>query len=127
MLTTPKVTLARMLGGGILAAAFMLHSTSFADNGPGSSAVDALLSTGVDRYTRHDYEGARDVFARAYELDPTQVGTLFNLALPSFSRRVRSKPYGTCVPTSPLRSLGLSGSSPCARSGCRRPRRGSVA
>jgi hypothetical protein len=81
MLTSPRVTLARMLGGGILAAAFMLHSTSFADNGPGSSAVDALLSTGVDRYTRHDYEGARDVFARAYELDPTQVGTLFNLAL----------------------------------------------
>jgi hypothetical protein len=70
-----------MLGGGIFAAAFMLHSTAFADNGPGSSAVDALISTGVERYTRHDYEGARDVFARAYELDPTQVGTIFNLAL----------------------------------------------
>jgi tetratricopeptide (TPR) repeat protein len=76
-----RITVARLLGAGIVAAAFMLHSTSFADNGPGSSAADALLNTGVERYTRHDYEGARDAFARAYELDPTQVGTLFNLAL----------------------------------------------
>jgi hypothetical protein len=74
-------TVPHLLGAGIFAAAFMLHSTSFADNGPGSSAADALIGTGVERYTRHDYEGARDAFARAYELDPTQVGTLFNLAL----------------------------------------------
>jgi len=70
-----------MIGVGILAAAFAFQSTSFADNGTGTSAADALVSTGVERYTRHDYEGARDAFARAYELDPSQVGTLFNLAL----------------------------------------------
>jgi hypothetical protein len=81
MLARSRITLPRMLGVGIVAAALALHSTSFADNGPGSSAADALLNTGVERYTRHDYEGARDAFARAYELDPTQAGTLFNLAL----------------------------------------------
>ena len=81
MLARSRTTFSRMLGARIFAAAFMLHSVSFADNGTGGSAADALISTGVERYTRHDYEGARDAFARAYELDPSQVGTLFNLAL----------------------------------------------
>jgi hypothetical protein len=81
MLAHSRTTFLRMLSAGIFAAAFMLGATSFADNGTSTSAADALVSTGVERYTRHDYEGARDAFARAYELDPSQVGTLFNLAL----------------------------------------------
>jgi tetratricopeptide (TPR) repeat protein len=70
-----------MLSAGIFTAALMLPTISFADGATGIGAADALVSTGVERYTRHDYEGARDAFARAYELDPSQVGTLFNLAL----------------------------------------------
>jgi hypothetical protein len=81
MLARTRTAFLRMLAPAIFAAAFMAQSTSFADNGAGSSAADALVSTGVERYTRHDYEGARDAFARAYELDPSQVGALFNLAL----------------------------------------------
>jgi hypothetical protein len=81
MLALTQLTFARMAGAAIFAAAFVLQATCLADNGPGSSVADALVATGVERYTRHDYEGARDAFARAYELDPTQAGTLFNLAL----------------------------------------------
>ena len=76
-----RISSARLLAAAIFATAFTIHSTSVADSGSGSSVADALLSTGVERYTRHDYDGARDAFVRAYELDPTQVGILFNLAL----------------------------------------------
>ncbi|HEY1698007.1 MAG TPA: tetratricopeptide repeat protein [Polyangiaceae bacterium] len=40
-----------------------------------------MVNTGIDRYKRHDYEGARAMFSRAYDADPSQVEIVFNLAL----------------------------------------------
>jgi hypothetical protein len=77
MLTTSRLRLARAFAGVIFAMSFTFSPRSFA----GDAAVDALIHTGVDRYKRHDYEGARAIFLRAYEVDPSLVGTLFNLAL----------------------------------------------
>jgi hypothetical protein len=77
MLRPSRIHFARALAGVILATVFMFSSPSVAAD----VATDALINSGIDRYKRHDYEGARAMFSRAYELDPTEVGTLFNLAL----------------------------------------------
>jgi hypothetical protein len=44
------------------------------------STADALLSQGAELFRRKEYEGAREAFAHAYELEP-KAATLFNLAL----------------------------------------------
>jgi hypothetical protein len=43
-------------------------------------AANALLRKGADLFKQQDYEGARETFALAYEVD-ANAGTLFNLAL----------------------------------------------
>src|ERR1019366_4920972 len=44
------------------------------------STADALLDQGAGLFRRKEYEGAREAFAHAYELEP-KAATLFNLAL----------------------------------------------
>jgi hypothetical protein len=46
----------------------------------GASGVSATLLQGGTLYRARDYEGARQAFARAFELEPS-AGTLFDLAL----------------------------------------------
>jgi hypothetical protein len=73
-----RIHLARVLLGALIAATALTFSPrSFAQNGD----VNTLIESGFERYKRRDYEGARTVFARAHEVDPSEVGILFNLAL----------------------------------------------
>ncbi|MGH7297657.1 MAG: hypothetical protein ACRELB_22155, partial [Polyangiaceae bacterium] len=76
MLRPSRIRFALVLTG-VLLATLSFSPPSFA----GDAAVEALIDTGIDRYKRHDYDGARVMFSQAYQADPSQVGTLFNLAL----------------------------------------------
>ncbi|HLY84329.1 MAG TPA: hypothetical protein VKQ71_15185 [Acidimicrobiales bacterium] len=78
MLTPSRTHLTRALLRLCLATAIVTVSPrSFAQNGE----VKTLIDTGLERYKRQDYEGARAIFARAHEVEPSEVGILFNLAL----------------------------------------------
>jgi hypothetical protein len=80
MLRTSRIRVTSALTAVALATVITSFSSpGFAAGGDG--AVDALMATGIDRYKRHDYEGARAIFARAHEVSPSEVGILFNLAL----------------------------------------------
>jgi hypothetical protein len=63
--------------GAALAASLTFTLPTRAQNGE----VTTLIETGIDRYKKHDYEAARFLFARAHEIDPSEMGILFNLAL----------------------------------------------
>ncbi len=67
---------ARTFGAAALTLAAFAISPAYA----GADESAAWIRNGVDRYLHQDYEGARDAFARAYDLAPTS-RTLFNLAL----------------------------------------------
>jgi hypothetical protein len=68
---------ARTLGAVAVILAILVPQPSHA---AGDEDPAALVLRGVDRYRHEDYEGARALFARAYELAPSP-RTLFNLAL----------------------------------------------
>jgi hypothetical protein len=65
-----------MLAGLCITAVLALQTRSFAQSGE----LHTLIESGLERYKRQDYEGARGIFARAYEVAP-EIGILFNLAL----------------------------------------------
>jgi hypothetical protein len=78
MLTPLRLQYARFLLSVCVGTSILAFSVrGFAQDGEAATLID----TGIERYKKHDYEAARFLFGRAHEIDPSETGILFNLAL----------------------------------------------